>query len=689
MRSPTLLLSTLILVLLLALCFTPPSTSQIKKEVEDESSEILERIKWFKKRHPDVAPELRLKRVRDEYQSTEAFKKRIGPRPMSAATSWVSLGPSNGAGRINAVAVHPTAMGTVYVAANSGGVWKTTDNGETWTNLTDSINNLNVGAITLAPSSPNVIYVGTGSEHAGGIGLLKSVDGGATWQFPSSVVASRFFRISVHPTNPLELVAATSGAGVLRSTDGGNSWTVGLPHNPYNQVTDLKRDPTNPLVLYAAAFTSEGGRVLKSTDGGTSFTEKMSGLPAVPDYMSIAITPSDPRILYLLTADFATSPRASHVFKSTDAAETWQDLAGFSNNRDLLRGQASHDNTIVVSPSNPNEITVGGVTYSRSLDGGETWFLPFCQNFNCFSVHVDWTDQQYQGSTLWIANDGGVYRAQGNIVTEHNQGLGVREYYAMSNHDVVTNSFLAGSQDNGVDWRPGSGGTELLLMPFCDGFDSAIDPQNPAIAYATCQSGRIRRTRDFGINPNIFFGPTTTLITPPYPSSEGKPFATRLVMDQNQPSTLYTVSQRLVWKTTDQGDSWTALPNGVSDGSTLDSLEGVAVAKSNGNVLMAWSGFQLYRSTDGGMTWATKFNGKSIQSVEIDPSDSNVIYVGSIGPCFECSGVFMSTDGGDTWTPRGNGLPPAFVVVLTIEVDPLDSNTLYCGTFNGVFTTTG
>src|SRR5215213_7511278 len=237
MRSAILLLSTLILALLLSLYLTPPSASQIKKEVEDESSTILERLKWFKKRHPDVAPELRLKRVRDEYQSRDAIKKRIGPRPMSAATSWEYLGPSNGAGRISALAVHPTATGTVYVAANSGGVWKTTNNGETWTNLTDSINNLNVGALALAPSAPNVIYVGTGSEHAAGIGLLKSIDGGETWQFPSEVIAARFFRISIHPTNPLELVAASDG-GALRSTDGGNTWVVGIPRDPYFHVTD-------------------------------------------------------------------------------------------------------------------------------------------------------------------------------------------------------------------------------------------------------------------------------------------------------------------------------------------------------------------------------------------------------------------------------------------------------------------
>src|SRR5215217_6480524 len=120
-------------------------------------------------------------------------RSEIGPRPMSTATSWEYLGPSNGAGRISALAVHPTATGTVYVAANSGGVWKTTDNGETWTNLTDSINNLNGGAIALAPTSPNVIYVGTGSEHSGGIGLLKSTDGGETWQFPTDVIAFRFW----------------------------------------------------------------------------------------------------------------------------------------------------------------------------------------------------------------------------------------------------------------------------------------------------------------------------------------------------------------------------------------------------------------------------------------------------------------------------------------------------------------
>ncbi len=467
LRTPLLLIFIVILAVLLSLQVAPPSSGQRQTEVEDEGDVVHERIEWFRKRHRQLDPKLRLKEVREEYQAREAIRKRLGPRQMAAADTWVSAGPTNGAGRINSIAVHPTATGTVYVGANSGGVWKTTDGGNTWRNLTDSINNLNVGAIAIAPSSPNIIYVGTGSEHTGGIGLLKSTDGGETWQFPATVVSYRFSRISVHPTNPLELVAATY-SGAYRSIDGGNTWAVAIPDNPYSQIDDLKRDPTNPLVLYATALTSEAAIVLKSTDGGVTFTEKMGGLPKIVDVSSLAVTPN-PNIVYLLTIVREGGLTISHIFKSTNAAETWQDVTSFSGSPDfgvnhLLGGQSWHDNTIIVSPSNANEITVGGVRYRRSLDGGATWFQPFCDFTNCLQIHSDWTDQQYQGSTLWIANDGGVYSAQGNIATEHNQGLVIREYYAMSNHPILGNSFLAGSQDNGTDWRPPTGGTELFLM---------------------------------------------------------------------------------------------------------------------------------------------------------------------------------------------------------------------------------
>src|SRR5689334_21429459 len=149
-RNAILLSFSVMFALLLSLYLTPPSSSQRKTEVEDEADVIRQRIEWFKKRHPQLDPKLRLKNVREEYHAREALRKRLGPRQTAVATAWTLAGPSNGAGRINSIAVHPTAIGTVYVAANSGGVWKTIDGGETWRNLTDSINNLNAGAIALA-----------------------------------------------------------------------------------------------------------------------------------------------------------------------------------------------------------------------------------------------------------------------------------------------------------------------------------------------------------------------------------------------------------------------------------------------------------------------------------------------------------------------------------------------------------
>ena len=654
--------------------------------VEEDEELLADRIRWFKERHPEIESELRLKVVKDDYNARQERKARTAAQSHPEASNWLSLGPANGAGRISSIAVHPIATGTVYVGADGGGVWKTIDGGSTWTNLTDSINNLNVGAIALAPSSPNIVYVGTGSEHSSGIGLLKSTDGGNTWQFPSSIISSRFYRISVHPTNPLELVAGVSG-GAIRSIDGGNTWATVVPNNPYFYVNDLKRDPTNSSILYATAVTNSGGRVLKSTNGGASFTEKTVGLPNNTDPMSIAVTPTNPQVLYVLTS---IQRDLSHVYKSTDGGETWADLPGVygssdSGTRKILGGQASHDNTITVSPVNPNIVIAGGVDYRRSLDAGQSWSQPFCGiNFNCFYVHADWTDQQYQGSTLWISNDGGVYSSpdDGSTAVEHDSGLVIREYYAMFNHPTRPNGVLAGSQDNGVDFRSDSSRI-WFSMPYCDGFDSAINSLNTNIAYATCQRGQINRTKQFETNPNIFSFPPATVVTPSLPTGETWPFFTRLVIDLNNPSILYTLTSARVWRTTDGGDSWLPLSTTTTDGSTWASPSEIAVSKSNGNVLMTSSGSNVFRSTDAGNTWIKKTTPSSVFSLEIDPNDSSTAYAGSF-VCIGCGpGLLMTSDGGSTWTRRDSGLPQG--TVLVVRVDPINSNRLYCGTYSGVY----
>ncbi len=195
-------------------------------------------------------------------------------------TSWHNLGPTNFAGRVSALAVDPTNSSVIYRGTAGGGLWKSQDKGVNWTPLTDSLGNLSVGAVAVARSNTQVIYVGTGEGALGidgidGIGLIKSTDGGQTWTIPTSVLAPKFFALSVHPSNPDELLAATSN-GISKSTDGGNTWT---PKLSQFAATELVRVPGSPSTILASAWdirtfnSTWNGYLYRSTDGGETWTK--------------------------------------------------------------------------------------------------------------------------------------------------------------------------------------------------------------------------------------------------------------------------------------------------------------------------------------------------------------------------------------------------------------------------------
>jgi len=690
-----------------------PPAAEVQEDLEG-------RMRDYLMRHGDngkIDPQLLLKRTREIHDQLEHDNRASKIRAASIpGNSWVSLGPTNGAGRILSVATDPTVSGTAIVGSAGGGAWKTTDFGQSWTALTDTIPNLAIGAVAIAQSSPSVVYLGTGEagpngDRIPGIGILSSDDGGLTWTLPSSVLATGFHRISVHPSNPQELVVGTNN-GAFRSTNGiAGPWTQTISGPTFGQVADLVRDPSNPLVIYAATWdgancTKTGcssttplpfasPAILKSTDGGKTFVPASTGFPVSTQAsrlsrISLAIAPSSPQTLYASVAilDTTTGAEVCHVFKTTNGGTSWADtaLAQTAPMNNYLTAQAGYDNTIVVSPSDPNTVLAGGVRYIKTTDGGLTWTTP---SFSGAGVHSDAHDMRYDaGGTLFIANDGGIWTSADNAVhaTARNDGLVTRQFYFVTNDPTNASRIFGGLQDNGTIRRPDAGGTSWDSMVGGDGIGCLVNPATPSLVYASVQNEILVRSIEGGA-----LAPNFRNISPIFPSGELVPFRTLVVSDPSNPAVIYTPSYRL-WKSADAGDSWVPLPTTTVDGSTWRtdrSISAIAISKSNPRIIMVsqTSAAGVFRTTDGGATWRSVVSGlptKAVTSIAIDPVDPNRAWLTTAG--FAVPSVYTTIDGGGTWTPAGNGLP-AFSA-QTILVDPTDSSTIYCGTDVGVYRST-
>ncbi len=629
----------------------------------------------------------------------------VGPAGFTSnvAPAWGAM-----SGRVRDIAIDPTNASRIFIAAATGGTWRSTDGGATWTALTDTQDTLSTSAVAIDPQNPNTIYAGTGEGPSGayyGVGLLKSTDGGNTWTVNARSTFARhaIARVLVSPTDsnvvlvcstssshtPGGGIAASSGSvGVFRSTDGGVTFTQTAAGQT---CQSLVADPGNFANLYASLAGSGSARdgLYKSTNGGVTFTQLAGGAPTGVSRIALGIS-ADGMTIYGGGKEGDTT----RIWKSTDAGATWAALAGAP---DYCEKQCDYDNAIAVAPHNANVAFFGGVPLYRTLDGGAT-FVQLGDNNDSTTrpLHVDHHAFAFapgSSTTLYNGNDGGLYvttDAQGTLPAWTSLGgtLATLQPYNVALHPTNASIMLAGFQDNGTELRTGSN----LWSERCggDGGIAMIDHKTPTTMYCSFGAGNI------GISKSIDGGVTfaADASVPSKAAGDRAAFIPALAMDPVTSTTLYAGTQRL-WRTTDGGASWavqSASPDLTGGGEATVTM--IAIAPSApATIMVVTSDGLVQRSTDAGVTFVnvTKapLPGRFATSAAIHPTNPLVAYVGFSGFDDGTPGtpghLFKTTDGGATWSNVTGNLPDTPVNAIAIRPDAPEE--VYAGTDVGTFLT--
>ncbi len=653
-------------------------------ENEEDESDILF-LRWESFWKEKIAPDEHFPSLSRTYDAWAEYIKNhqnIAYRGLSQA-NWTFKGPStaewgNGIGRLKCIAFHPSDTSTFWVGAAEGGLWKTTNGGNSWTVNSVSMVNTGVEEVVIDPSNPNIMFLITGGTWGGvtrSLGVLKSTDGGNTWNttgliYPGST-SIYFRRIAMHPTNHNILFVAASN-GIWKTTDGGTTWTQQYSSKEFH---DVKFNPANPSIVYATTHINVNGfsaEIYRSTNTGNSWT--LIKTIAGGDRTFLAVTPANPALV------MSVSPNSSGgllgLCKSTDSGATFNMYYTANGSNNLLgsylgasRGQGWHDLALAINPFNANDVLVGGIITYRSTDGGMQWEQKY-------GMHAD---QQYLAynplmpNTVFECNDGGIYKSQdtGNTWTNLTHGLGISQIYRISAANTINDKVLCGLQDNGTQhltnqrWNETQGG---------DGFKCIIDDNDTSIMYCTAQSGLVYKTYNGGVSWNLIVNTWGTGI-----NVYGN-FSTNFTMDPTNHSVLY-MGKSQIYKSTDGGATW--LQTGtISNVQASDWF--ITVAPSNPQIVYAGNTLGFYKSTNGGASWTTltppAYYGNSIT---VDPNNANKLWFTSTyisGPGV----VFKSVNGGLSFTDI-TGSIPANIGAGSCVYQIGSKGGIYIGTEIGVF----
>ncbi len=620
-------------------------------------------------------------------------------------SSWIFAGPSssplgnanalyNGLGRVDRIAFHPTDVNTIFLGTPAGGLWKTTNHGTSWTNLTDHLPSLGISGIVISHANTNTIYLltGDGDSNTGNglveefgymresVGVLKSTDGGISWvltgTFPGTVDQFVGYRLVQSPTDADVLLATTSD-GLYRTNNGGASWSQVRTGKHY----DVVFKPGSSTKVYA----TDPGDFIYSDDGGVTWETDATFDVALcgTGRVEIAVAPSNSPKVYLVAGPTGTGSFCG-LYLSTDSGGSFTrqsstpNVLGSADTGSDSDDQSNYDLAIAVRDNSSTNILVAGLTVWRSTNGGSAWTnsTSYNENGSFPYIHPDVHDLAYNplNHNAYCATDGGFYRSTdfGVTWTSLTDNIETTQFYHMRVWNNSTVKMMGGCQDNGVKYRPSSTSAWEHIMQ-ADGFDVVFNPLSGEPGYCTLNGTTVKFSND---------GANHTFINP-----AGNFFKT-LAVHNTRPDTVLCGGANL-WRSYNGGSNWTNEGNSGSWALSSCPSNNTRFYAAGGSSYQTGSETNsgLYFSSNNGDTWTTKSGNTGFPStwtkitdVSVKPTHSGHVWA-TFGGFTAGQKVYRSTDTGDNWTNMTANLPN--VPVYCIALDALDG--AYVGTDIGVF----
>ncbi|MBC7865716.1 MAG: T9SS type A sorting domain-containing protein [Bacteroidia bacterium] len=614
--------------------------------------------------------------------------QRMATSVNSNTANWTNMGfstipggSSAGAGRINCMAFMPGNSNTFFIGTACGGVWKTTNGGNTWAVLnTDNLPSLSIASIVIDPINTNNIYIATGDNFAGipnyfktlqghfSAGIYKSTDGGLSWNVTGlSYNQSQLMypqEMIIDPVNPAILMLV-SNTGIWRTTNSGTNWTNVQAGNFYS----IAFNPLNRNVVYA----SNGTGLWRSNNNGVNWVYKAGGYSnGTAGRVTLGVTEADTSYIYLWgpTAGFKRSINGGTSFSTMTSPDAMTVPYGY------------YDRGVTVSHTNKMEVHVAGVSTAKTLNGGTSWAASsdYTSYLNANYIHQDAKRMYYEpgsGSKIYAVTDGGIFVSlnDGTNWTNISHGLQISEIYRIAGNPNNSDTVYYGTQDCATNRWDGTN-TTITQVYGSDGFQPLVDYTDSRIVFAQSPNGNLQKSTDFGQN-FVLASPGQAMWNAPY------------VMNPKNHLTMYFGAKLAVRKTTVGATfgSWYSISTGK-----VDSVIALAITKADTNYIYAAKLRHIVRTKDGGNDWDTitgtiptqtgMLTSAGISYIVVSPTDPNKLYV-TLSGYVAGTKVYMSANAGNTWTNYSGTLPNVPVNCITYVEGSKDA--VYVGTDLGVY----